>query len=255
VSQSVARSLELLISLGTAPQSLDELATAVGVHKSTVLRVLQTMEAERFVTHDAMHRYRLGSRLFDLAQLAFEQRDVRAVARPYLELLNARTGQTVHLAAYESGEAVYIDKLDALKGFRMYSRVGLGAPLYCTAVGKVLLAALPTAVAETIAAAIEFLPMTPNSITSAPQLLAELDRVRTAGYATDREEHEAFINCIAAPIRNGSGAVVAAASISVPNISLPYEDVIALLPQLTDATAAVSAELGWHAMPEKEGSR
>ncbi|MEO8907138.1 MAG: IclR family transcriptional regulator, partial [Microbacteriaceae bacterium] len=209
MSQSVARALEMLTALGSAPRSLDELAETVGVHKSTVLRLLQTMEAERFVMHDSAHRYRLGSRLFDLAQLSLEQRDVRAVARPYLERLNASTGQTVHLAAYESGEAVYIDKLDALQGVRMYSRVGLRAPVHCTAVGKVLIAALPVAVAEKIADTIDYPPMTPNTISSAAGFRAELERVRRAGYAEDHEEHEAFINCIAAPIRDRSGGVVA----------------------------------------------
>jgi DNA-binding IclR family transcriptional regulator len=246
VSQSVARALELLNALGQSPRSLDQLADTVGVHKSTVLRLLQTMEAQRFVMHDASHRYRLGSRLFDLAQLSLEQRDVRAVARPHLERLNASTGQTVHLAAYESGEVVYIDKLDALQGVRMYSRVGLRAPLHCTAVAKVLVAALPPVVAAKIAESIEYAPMTANTITSASDYRAELERVRAAGYAQDREEHESFINCIAAPIRNGSGTVVAAASVSVPNISLPYEQVVALLPQLLDATTAASADLGWH---------
>jgi DNA-binding IclR family transcriptional regulator len=150
------------------------------------------------------------------------------------------------LAAFEAGEVVYIDKLDALQGVRMYSRVGLRAPLHCTAVAKVLIAALPPAAAEQIAAGIDFAPMTERTITSVQAYLAELDRVRTAGYAEDHEEHEAFINCIAAPIRDGSGAVVAAASVSVPTISLPHDDVLALLPNLLDATAAASADLGWH---------
>jgi DNA-binding IclR family transcriptional regulator len=245
MSQSVARALELLSAVASEPRSLDELAARVGVHKTTVLRLLQTLESDRFVTHDSAHRYRLGSRLFDLAGLALEQRDVRTVAREHLERLNAQTGQTVHLAALEAGEVVYIDKLDALQGVRMYSRIGLRAPLHCTAVAKVLIAALPTATAEKIAAGIDFAPMTARTITSGEAYLAELDRVRSAGYAEDHEEHEAFINCVAAPIRDGSGAVVAAASVSVPTISLSHDAVLALVPNLLDAAAAASADLGW----------
>jgi len=246
MSQSVTRAMELLTAVASEPRSLDQLAERVGVHKSTVLRLLQTMEAERFVTHDAAHRYRLGSRFFDLAGQALEQRDVRAAARVHLERLNAQTGQTVHLAAFESGEVVYIDKLDALQGVRMYSRVGLRAPLHCTAVGKVLVAALPRDAGKRIAETIDFTPMTDRTITTPSAYLAELDHVRQSGYAHDHEEHEPFINCIAAPIRDGSGAIVAAASVSVPTISLPYEQVVALLPLLLDAAAAASADLGWH---------
>jgi DNA-binding IclR family transcriptional regulator len=246
MSQSVTRALQLLTAVASEPRSLDELAEHINVHKTTVLRLLQTMEAERFVTHDSSHRYRLGSRLFDLAGLALEQRDVRAVAREHLERLNATTKQTVHLAVYESGEVVYVDKLDAMQGVRMYSRVGLRAPLHCTAVAKVLMAALPAPAANTRIAGMDFAAMTDRTIRTADAYAAELTRVRRQGYAVDHEEHEAFINCIAAPIRDGSGAVIAAASVSVPTISLPYADVLALLPALLDATAAVSAHLGWH---------
>ncbi|MGY2061872.1 IclR family transcriptional regulator, partial [Nocardia gipuzkoensis] len=107
MSQSLQRALIILTELGEDARTLDQLATRLGVHKSTVLRLLQTMEAQRFVTHGSDHRYTLGARLFELANRSLERRDVRTVARPHLEALNAQTGQTVHLATYESGEAIY----------------------------------------------------------------------------------------------------------------------------------------------------
>ena len=143
MSQSLSRALTILGELGEGAKSLEQLATRLDVHKSTVLRLLRTMESERFVRRDAGHRYMLGSRLFELANRALEQRDVRTVARPHLSALNSSTGQTIHLATYESGEAVYIDKFDAIQSVRMYSRVGRPAPLHCTAVGKVLVAGRP----------------------------------------------------------------------------------------------------------------
>lgn len=245
MNQSIGRALEILVALGEGARGLDELAARLQVHKSTVLRTLQTMEADRFVTHDAQHRYLLGSRLFELAGSALEQRDVRTVARPRLEALNASTGQAVHLASYESGEVVYVDKLEARSGVRMYSRIGLRAPAHCTAVGKVLIAALPRAAREEVAARLDYPAMTPRTITSADAYLAELDRVCADGFAVDHEEHEAFMNCVAAPIRDGSGAVVAAVSISVPILSLDYERVRGLLPELLGAAEAASADLGW----------
>ncbi|MFI9511064.1 IclR family transcriptional regulator [Nocardia sp. NPDC052566] len=245
MSQSLLRALTILVSLGQDTQSLDQLAAQLGVHKSTVLRLLQTMESERFVTHDSQHRYALGSRLFELANQSLEHRDVRALARPHLAALNAETRQTIHLATYESGDVIYIDKLDAIHSVRMYSRIGRPAPLHCTAVGKVLVAAQPRTEWRAIAERIEYHPFTERTIRTPEGYLAELERVAAQGYAEDHEEHETFVNCIGVPVRNGTGAVVAALSMSVPDMLLDHEQVLAALPQVRAAADAISTELGW----------
>ncbi|WP_067668960.1 IclR family transcriptional regulator [Nocardia miyunensis] len=246
MSQSLQRALTILVELGEDPKTLDQLAATLAVHKSTVLRLLQTMEADRFVTHDTGHRYTLGSRLFELANHALERRDVRTLGRPHLEALNADTGQTVHLATYESGEAIYIDKLDATQSVRMYSRVGRPAPLHCTAVGKVLVAAHPRAQWPAIAERLDYHQFTERTIRTPEQYLTELDRVAAQGFAEDHEEHESFVNCVAAPVRDGTGAVVAAISVSVPEVLLDHEQVLGLLPRVRATAEAVSAELGWN---------
>ncbi|MFC9998914.1 IclR family transcriptional regulator [Nocardia sp. NPDC127526] len=245
MSQSLHRALTILAELGEDSKTLDQLATTLGVHKSTVLRLLQTMEGERFVTHDAEHRYRLGSRLFELANRSLEGRDVRTAARPHLTALNAETGQTIHLATYESGEAIYIDKLDATQSVRMYSRIGRPAPLHCTAVGKVLVSAQPRGLWREIAEGLEYRPFTERTIRTPEQYLAELELVASQGFAEDHEEHESFVNCVAVPIRNGTGAVVAALSMSVPDMLLDHDQVLGLLPRVRAAADAVSTELGW----------
>jgi DNA-binding IclR family transcriptional regulator len=239
VSQSLGRALQILVSLGEGDRSLDQLATELDVHKTTVLRLLRTMEAERFVRRDEAHRYRLGSRLFALADASREQHVVRDVAAPHLRKLNQRTGQTVHLAAYENGQVIYIDKLDSVQSVRMYSQVGVPAALHCTAVGKVLLAAQPKRQREALLTTIEYHQFTPNTITGPDQLRDELDKVRTQGWSHDRAEHESFINCIGAPITERSGRVVGAVSISVPDVLLNYDQVLELLPDLLSTTAAI----------------
>jgi DNA-binding IclR family transcriptional regulator len=245
VSQSLARALQLLGALEGGPKSLDELAAGSEVHKTTVLRLLRTLEADRFVVHDDAHRYELGSRLFELANSALAQRDVRSVARHHLEALNAATAQTVHLATLEMGEVVYVDKIDAPQGVRMYSRVGLRAPVHCTAVGKVLVADLDASARQRLVAGLDFIVFTERTITSVESFEAELARVRDGGFAEDHEEHEAFINCVAAPIRDGTGRAVAAVSVSVPTLSLDHAGVLALLPPVQQAARAISADLGW----------
>jgi DNA-binding IclR family transcriptional regulator len=245
MSQSLARALGILVELGQGGRSLDELAAVLAVHKTTVLRLLRTLEEERFVYRDAAHRYHLGARLFALSSLAVEQRDVRAVAAPHLARLNRTTGHTVHLGAYESGEAVYLDKYDSRHPVRMYSRIGLAMPLHCTGIGKVLLAGLPAAELDDVLAWLEYPALTPRTITDVTQLRAELATVRNQGWAADHGEHEPTVNCVAAPVRDAGGQVVAAASVSVPVMQLTFDQVLELLPDLLATTAAVSADCGY----------
>lgn len=245
VSQSLSRALTILGLLGEETRSLDQLAGALDVHKTTVLRLLRTMEADRFVQHDAEHRYVLGSRFFELANRALEQRDIRTVARRHLAALNISTGQTIHLATFESGEAVYIDKFDAKQSVRMYSRVGRPAPLHCTAVGKVLVSGRPRAEQIEIASRIEYVRFTDRTIDTPERYLAELELVAEQGFAEDHEEHETFVNCVGVPVRNGTGETVAAVSMSVPDMLLDHAQVLGTLPEILAVADAISADLGW----------
>ena len=245
MSQSLDRALTLLNSIAQDARTLDDLAEEIGVHKSTVLRLLRTLEQHHFVRREGTRYYRLGSAMFDLAHQALEDRDVRRSAQAALAALNERTGHNVHLASYEDGEAVYIDKYEGRHSVRMYSRIGKRAALHCTAVGKVLVAAMPQARREEIARSIEYRVLTPNTITTPSDFLAELERVAHLGYAVDNAEHEDFIHCIAAPVRGTGGEVLAAASMSVPKVLLDYEGLLALVPELRAATKEASVHSGW----------
>jgi DNA-binding IclR family transcriptional regulator len=151
----------------------------------------------------------------------------------------------VHLAAFEGADVTYIDKLESRHPVRMYSRIGLTAALHAAAVAKVLLADLPPERRETIAAALDYKPFTARTITTPAALLAELETVEEQGWALDASEHEEFVHCIAAPIRDASGRVVAAASCSVPVVLLDRPGLLGLLPELTACTTAISEDLGW----------
>jgi DNA-binding IclR family transcriptional regulator len=253
MSQSVGRALRLLAELGAGARSLDDLAAELGVHKTTVLRLLRTLEAERFVRRDQQHRFSLGSRLFELGSLSLEQHAIRDVALPHLARLGRDTGgQAVHLAVYEGGQAVYVAKVESTSPVRMYSRVGLPAPLHATAVGKVLASELPEPqLAETLRT--RGLPrFTPRTITDADAYRTALAEVRRRGWSEDAAEHEAFVTCIAAPVRDTSGRIVAAVSISVPEVMLGRDQVRALLPALREATAAI--ETDWAGLRAEAGT-
>ena len=239
MSQSLDRALTLLSGLAREAKTLDQLAEEIGVHKSTVLRLLRTLESHHFVRREGTRYYRLGSALFDLAHQALEDRDVRRSAQAALAALNERTGHTVHLASYEDGE------YEGRHSVRMYSRIGKRAALHCTAVGKVLVAAMPLPLREKVARSIEYRVLTPNTISTPEAYLEELAKVAERGYAIDNAEHEDFIHCVAAPIRGPGGEVLAAVSMSVPKVLLDFDGLLALVPEVQAAAREASVHSGW----------
>lgn len=245
MSQSLSRALDLLDLVSRGVDSLDALASAAEVHKTTVLRLLQTLESHGFVTRDGSYRYHVGSAVFALAQTALDTRDVRRVAAPTLQTLGATTGQTVHLAAFDGGAVIYIDKVESRQPLRMYSRIGLPAALHATAVAKVLLGGLDADELRRVADSVDYERFTESTITGPEALVAEVQRSAAHGWAHDHEEHETFMNCIGAPVFGADGRVAAAVSVSVPNVVLSYERVLELLPALREATTRISADLGF----------
>jgi DNA-binding IclR family transcriptional regulator len=245
MSQSLGKALQILNHLGAGPATLDQLASAVGAHKTTVLRLLRTLAEEHFVFRDGNHRYHLGSQVFELSSRGLDQREVRGIAAPHLAAFSREHGRTTHLSELFGSEIVYIDKLESHDHVRMASRIGLRAPVHSTAAGKVLVADLPPKEMEAVLAGVTFARATPNTITSRTEYLAELARVREQGWARDREENETSINCIGAPVRCASGRAVAAVSVSVPDIVLPYEGLLELLPSLLAVTEHISRDCGW----------
>jgi DNA-binding IclR family transcriptional regulator len=245
VSQSLSRALDLLDLVSRGVDSLDALASAAAVHKTTVLRLLQTLEKHGFVSRDAAYRYHVGSAVFALAETALDTQDVRRAATPILQALGASTGQTVHLAVYDAGIATYIDKVESRQPLRMYSRIGLPAALHATAVGKVLLGGLDEDELRRVASGVHLDRFTSRTVGTAEELIAEAHRAAERGWAEDHEEHETFMNCIGAPVFGADGRVAAAVSVSVPNLVLSHEGVLALLPALHEATTRISAQLGY----------
>ncbi|MDN5915369.1 MAG: IclR family transcriptional regulator [Pseudonocardia sp.] len=246
---SVDKALRILVLLGDGPASLDELAAALEVHKTTVLRLLRTLAEDHFVHRDGAHRYHLGARLFELSSRGLDQREVRGIAAPHLAAFNAEHGRTTHLSELVGSEIVYIDKLESHDHVRMASRIGLRAPVHSTAAGKVLVADLPAAELERVLAGTGFARATPNTITTREGYLAELARVREQGWSHDAEENEPSINCIAAPVRSAAGHAVAAVSVSVPDIVMNDDALVALVPSLLAVTERISREYGWRPTP------
>jgi DNA-binding IclR family transcriptional regulator len=243
MSQTVDRALSIVELLGDGDRSLADVAAELGVHKSTALRLLQTLEARGFVRHDDQHRYRLGSQLFRLASVSLGALDIRSVAAPRLRRLSDLTQQTAHLGCFDGVEVFYLDKHEASAAVRMYSRIGAAAPLYCTGVAKAILAEQPLSVQRSLASNIEYVRHTDYTITSPAEFLRELELTRERGYAVDNREHELYIHCVAAPIKLDDQPVTHAVSVSATTIGLAWEKLLEFVPLLHETAAAIRDDI------------
>jgi DNA-binding IclR family transcriptional regulator len=254
MSQTVDRALSILPLLARGPADLGQVAGELGVHKSTALRLLRTLHEHGLVYRQQDQRYRLGARLFALAQEAVENLDMREIAHPHLLALNEQCGHTVHLAVHEEDEVHYIDKVESRYPVRMYSRIGRPVAITVAAVAKLLLADLPEAERRALAERLDYPVYTSRSITGPAAFLRELATVREQGWATDLGGHEESINCVGAPIRGADGRVAAALSVSAPNVVVSAEELVALLPQVRRTADAISREYSGTTRPGKEAS-
>jgi DNA-binding IclR family transcriptional regulator len=219
---TVTRALAILRLVGKAPAPLGvmEIARQLGVHKSSVSRLLATLATEGFVVRDPMtERFAVGPVLVTLAGNALRQMDLRHLAREALEALAAETSETVNLAVPARGGVINIDKIASPHYIRDIGWIGRQTPFHCTATGKALIAwRRPT---ERRALVGSRLPRhTARTITSRAALERELARTRARGYALGIEELEVGLIAVAAPVRNREGQVVATVSVSGPSLRL-----------------------------------
>lgn len=245
MSQTVERAISIVEQLARRPATLAEVAAELDVHKSTALRLLQTLEGRGFARRQPDGRYTVGTRIISIAHEALESLDLRDVARPHLTRLNQRCGETLHLASFVDGEVVYIDKYEGRSSVRMYSRIGKTAKLHASGVGKVILANLDSTLRDTVISRMTLTRYTSNTFTSEERLRTELEAIRTRGYGYDKGEFEDFVICIAAPIRSGDGTAQSAISISVAKMLVTFEELQQQIPDLLKTAEAISRDYGW----------
>jgi IclR family KDG regulon transcriptional repressor len=243
------RTISILSALADGkPHTLTELSTAVAINSSTTFRILATLAYHNYVERDEQNgAYRLGLACLELARAYLEGNDMRRVALPELETLRDDTKETVHLAVLDGMEVVYLEKLHGLHAIGiMSSRVGGHAPAYCTGVGKVLLAAVDPELVWDFFEQTGLHRFTDATIQSVEQLLHHLEQVLRQGYAFDRGEHEAEVRCVAAPIFDISGKVVAAISVSGPASRMePLEAQQELINRTQQTAQTISTRLGY----------
>jgi DNA-binding IclR family transcriptional regulator len=243
---ALQRGLRLLQLFSESPQGLaaKQVASRSRLPVSTVHRFLANLEASGFLNCSGDGVYHLGIACFAIGQAALGQLDIRRVSLPYLQELNRQTRETIHLTVRHGLTAVYVEKLDSPEQLRIHSRIGAAVPLYCTAVGKVMLAYMPDDERERSLPQLGLKRLTPNTVGNLQELEAELHRVRKNGYACDLEEHEPHIRCVAAPIWDHAGAVNASLSITAPVVRMAVTRLRQLAPLIQAAGLQISRELG-----------
>jgi IclR family acetate operon transcriptional repressor len=242
----LAKGLTLLITLGEYPDGigLSDLARRVGMPVSTAHRLLATLLSFGFVHFDSDHRrYALGLRLFELSHQVALVRGLSEVAAPVMQRIVQITGETSLLSVLDGEEMVYVERFDSPHPIQVRGSTGRRDPIYCTAMGKSLLAFQPEEVRETIICQLNLKRLTPHTITNLDELRLELDRTRERGYSLADEEHEPGIRTVAVPVLDPRGRAIAALCITAPAFRVSLEELTHNVPVLQDAAREIAVQL------------
>ncbi len=256
--QVLDRAINILEFIGrqsSGEAALPELSAAMKLHKTTTHRIAHVLESRGLLRRGLdSNRYRLGLHLYDLGCQALDHVNIRDEARPLMTRVAYEVGETVHLALLDRAEVLYIERVEAQRSLTMGSKLGARNPVYCTALGKAILAYSAETEVDRTLAGLRMEARTRNTITNVLTLKRELERVRDRGYAIDDEEIEEGIRCIAAPILNASGLAVAAVSVSGPSSRITPERYQLIGKTMMKAAQELSTRMG-HQVIDSEPPR
>jgi DNA-binding IclR family transcriptional regulator len=249
IVQSVSHALDVLEAFKGNEDELGvtELSARLGLPKNNVFRLLATLELRGYIEQNkASGNYRLGIKTFELGQIFRQRMGLLKQAHPVLEELEARCNESTYLSILQNGMIVYVDMVETTHSVRIVPKLGQRVPAYCTAVGKMQLAYESQDEVERILDKIGLTSFTPNTITKKEQLLEHLKQIAQQGYAIDNEELEQEVKCVATPIRDYTGRVIASICISGPVQRMSDERIQnELIGLLKTAAQEISSRLGY----------
>jgi DNA-binding IclR family transcriptional regulator len=221
------------------------LSKRLGIAKSTVHRLAVTLVSEGLLEQNPENeKYRLGITLFRLGSLVRQRMNLSNEAKPHLVGLRSLTNETVHLAILNQNQIMYVYNMESTQAIRARSDVGVRKPVYCTAEGLAMLAFQPEEMVDAVIAD-GLVARTSYTNVDPARFRTNLQEVRQRGYAVEDEESEIGMRCIAAPVRDGSGAVVAAVGVAAPVQRLSKKTIAAFAPNVVRTAEAISARLGY----------
>ena len=222
---------------------MTQIAEQVGIHKSTVHRLLATLEHKRFVQRDPdTGNYRLGIRLLQMAYLTLERNDLHQIAAPFLRYLSEQYKENIHLAVLDDTDVVFVNIIESSQRVKLAAALGQRLPAFATASGKAILAFLPEEAVQRILkrGMPQYTPYTPLS----PETVFEdLRLIREHGYALSEQEYEEEINAVAAPIFDAESHPVASVAIAGPSYRLTRERMIGIGPHVSRTAHDITQEL------------
>lgn len=247
VLQSVDNALRIMEAMSESEYELGiaELSRNLGLGRSTVHRLITTLESRGFVTQNPVTaKYKLGIKIVTIGGTILQKIDIIKEARPYLEKLSRATGESSHLALLSGDEIIFVDKVSGSNPAKMASVIGLRRPAYATATGKMLLAHLPEGQLKKWLNSVSINRFTPFTLSNTDELSEQLEKIKGLGYSEDLQEMEEGLICFGAPIRNVSGEVFAAVSVSgaASRMIQIKQDLIV---QVTKTAELISEACGW----------
>ncbi|ADL52002.1 IclR family transcriptional regulator [Clostridium cellulovorans] len=249
VVQSVDRALCILEILSDYEDGLGiaEISEKANLHKSTVYRFLNTLIYKGYVTQDtSTSKYLLTLKLFELGNKRIEKMNLVTVAQPYLRELMKKTDEVIHLAVREDNELIYVAKVEPKKSIIMYTRIGMRKPMYCTAMGKAIMAELTEEEVKNIWDTSDRKVYTDNTIVNLSELKNNLREVRSKGYAIDDQEVENGIICMGAVIKDYRSKICGAISVSGTIMSVDEEKKEIIAEELLQCANKISKDLGYN---------
>jgi DNA-binding IclR family transcriptional regulator len=216
--QSLERALDILEALSVhAPgegMGITEIAARVGMHKSTVHRLLATLVRRQYAEKSREGLYRIGLKPIEIVSTHINSLELQTEARPYVAQITHELGLTSHLGVLEGDQVVYIERMDMYSGVRLYSQIGIRVPAWCSSLGKCLLSGFDRDGLDRTLANSSFNRFTPHTITSLADFHKEIKKVRSQGWAMDDREFDLNTRCIGAPIYDYRGEIISAISAS-----------------------------------------
>ncbi|MCP3714380.1 IclR family transcriptional regulator [Paraburkholderia sp. CNPSo 3281] len=249
-TQTLLRGLAILEAAAAGVRDLRSFGAVLGTTRSTTHRLVSSLVQARYL-RQVQGGYLLGPKLIELGTIALEQMPLTAVARPHLQALADETLDTIHLGVRDGDDVLYIDKIPGQRGLEMRSRVGHRMPLASTGIGKAMMLDLaPQSWRDLFDASRRTLAgvsFRPDHSLEPDTFLKRMATYSAGGYTFDLEENEISIRCVAAPVRDASGAIVAALSVASTIPYMPLERMDELIPVVQREARAISQELGWRA--------
>jgi DNA-binding IclR family transcriptional regulator len=245
---SVEKAIDILFAFDPehAQLRLTDISNRVGLHKSTVHRLLSLLRKKGLIVSDPDSQlYSLGPGIVELAWVVLQQQDLRTICRPYIERLHRLSNETVSLYTRMGNKRLCVEEMESGQAIKYSHAVGLTAPLHVGAPGKALLAFLPQTELDLLLPDLPLSSITPNTITTLEQLKTELHSTRKRGYALSHGERSAGASAVAAPLRDWRGKTVAALGVLGPSQRLTHDVLTTLSQQVVQAAQDISTALGF----------